>query len=113
MLLYKIIEKPVLIGDFKMLEINTDSLIVTINNDIYQIPYYDIEQVSVYRKNNKDHLRIVYSGRNKSKKETFTIGNVNSPQIIMDTLLLNIKKEKNIFVPTKIAYQAKTKENEE
>lgn len=104
MLIYKIIDKPIFIGESKILEINTDSLIVIKDNEKFQIPYQDIEEISVQTKNKKNYLKIVYSGANKSQKKIFIIGNVNSPQIIVDEIMLNIKKEKNIFSPIRLDF---------
>lgn len=104
MLIYKIVDKPVFIGESKTLEINTDSLIVVKNNERFQIPYHDIDEISIQEQNKKNYLRIVYSGGDKSKKQTFTIGNVNSPQIIVETIISNIKRERNIFFPIKLDF---------
>lgn len=104
MLIYKIVDNPIFIGDFKILEINTDSLIAYKNNEKYQIPYYDIKAISVFTQGNKQFLKIIYSSGNKSKKEEFVIGNVKSPQIIVGTIQKNIQKEKNLFSAIKIDF---------
>lgn len=104
MLLFKVIDKPVFIGETKSLEINTDSLVVVKNNEKFQIPYYDIDEISVFSQNKKDFIKIVYSGGNKSQKENFTIGNVQSPQIIIETILSNVKREKSMFSPIRMDF---------
>jgi len=104
-LIYEIVDKPIFIGESKTLQINTDSLIVIKNNEKFHIPYSDIDEISIQTKNNKEYLRIVYSGANKSKKEVFTIGNVKSPQIIVETIMANIKRERKIFSAIKLDYE--------
>lgn len=107
MLIYRIVDKPVFIGESKVLEINTNALIVFINNEKYQIPYCDIDEISICTKNNKQYLNLVYSGGNKEEKQIFTIGNVKSPQIIVETIVSNIKKERNIFSAIRLDYDGK------
>ena len=108
MLLFKIVDNPVFIGESKTLEINTDSLIVVKNGERFQIPYCDIDEVSAVSQNKKNFLKITYSGGNKFQKESFTIGNVYSPQIIVEAILNNIKREKNIFSPIRMDFDGAT-----
>jgi len=104
MLVYKIIDKPTIMSDTTTLEIHTDALRVYKNNEQFQIPYYNIKRISILTNNQKHYLHIVYSGSDKSKEYVFTIGNVLSPQIIIETLHKNIRKEIEMFSAIKIEY---------
>lgn len=104
MLLHQIVDKKHLFGESNVLEICTDSLIVIKDGESYQIPYEDIKNVSLLTRNKKDYLLITYAGGDKSNEQNFVIGNIQSPQIILKTIMEIVKKERAKFAPIRISY---------